>query len=51
MEKYKKVFESENIYYIKLNKTLIEEYLKMVNDPEVSNKKVIILKPLLMKKS
>ena len=38
MEKYKKVFESENIYYIKLNKTLIEEYLKMVNDPEVSNK-------------
>lgn len=38
MEKYKKVFESENIYYIKLNKTLIEEYLKMINDPEVSNK-------------
>lgn len=38
MEKYKKVFESENIYYIKLNKTLIEEYLKMVNNPEVSNK-------------
>ena len=38
MEKYKKVFESENIYYIKLNKTLIEEYLKMVNDSEVSNK-------------
>ena len=38
MEKYKKVFESENIYYIKLNKTLIEEYLKMINDPEVSKR-------------
>lgn len=38
MEKYEKIFESENIDYIKLNKLLIEDYLEMVNNPEVANK-------------
>lgn len=33
-----KVFESDNIIFIKLNENLIDEYLKMVNDPEVANK-------------
>lgn len=30
------IFESENIIFIKPNKYLIEEYLKMVNEPDVS---------------
>lgn len=38
MKNYEVVFESENIFYIKQNKSLIEDYLKMVNDPEVANK-------------
>ena len=35
---YQIVFESENIYYIKLNEKLINDYLIMVNDPEIANK-------------
>ncbi len=38
MEKYERIFESENIDYINLNKSLIEDYLEMVNHPEVANK-------------
>ena len=38
MSKYKKVFESEKIYYTKINKELIEDYLEMINDIEVANK-------------
>lgn len=35
---YEIVFESENIIYVKLNEKLINDYLIMVNDPEVANK-------------
>lgn len=35
MNKYNIVFESQNLYYVNLDKTLVNEYLKMVNDPEV----------------
>lgn len=38
MNKYEKVFESERIYYIKITKDLIEDYLEMINDIEVANK-------------
>ena len=30
------IFESDNIYFVKINKDLIDDYLKMVNNPEVS---------------
>lgn len=36
MNKYKIIFESENIIYIKLSENLINEYLLMVNDIEVA---------------
>ncbi len=35
---YQIVFESENILYVKLNKELINDYLVMINDPDVANK-------------
>lgn len=35
MKNEKIIFESENIYYIQVNELLINDYLKMVNDPEV----------------
>lgn len=35
---YTKVFESENIDYIKLSENLISDYLAMVNSKEVANK-------------
>ncbi len=35
---YQIVFESENIIYVKLNEKLINDYLIMINDPEVANK-------------
>ena len=35
---YEIVFESENIYYIKLDERLVNDYLIMVNDPNVANK-------------
>lgn len=35
MNKYEIIFESENILYIKINESLINDYLIMVNDPEV----------------
>lgn len=35
MNNYEIIFESDNIYYIKVNELLIDDYLKMVNDPEV----------------
>ena len=35
MDKYEIIFESENILYIKINENLINDYLIMVNDPEV----------------
>ncbi len=31
MGKYDVIFESENIFYVKLSYDLIEDYLKMVN--------------------
>ena len=34
--KNKIIFESDNIYFVKINKDLIDDYLKMVNNPEVS---------------
>ena len=35
MEKYDIIFESENIYYIKLSELLLNNYLKMYTDSEV----------------
>ena len=35
MENYNIIFESENIYYIKITELLVNDYLKMVNDPNV----------------
>lgn len=35
MNNYKIIFESENIAYVKVCESLINEYLTMVNDPEV----------------
>ena len=35
MTKYKKLFESENIYYIKMDKNLYNEYLKMYSNQEL----------------
>lgn len=35
---YQIVFESKNILYVKLNEGLINDYLVMINDPEVANK-------------
>ena len=35
---YQTVFESENILYVKLNEKLINDYLVMINDPDVANK-------------
>lgn len=37
-ERYEIVFESENIYYVKLDEKLVNDYLAMVNDPNVANK-------------
>lgn len=37
-QNYEVVFESENIYYVKLSKKLVNDYLIMVNDPNVANK-------------
>lgn len=33
---YEVVFESTNIYYVRLTKKLINDYLAMVNDPEIA---------------
>lgn len=33
--KYEIVFESEHIYYVKVNKNLINDYLNMINDKDV----------------
>ena len=35
MNNYEIIFESENILYVKINENLINDYLIMVNDPEV----------------
>ena len=35
---YEIVFESENIYYVKLDERLVNDYLIMINDPNVANK-------------
>ena len=35
---YQIVFESENIIYVKLNEKLINDYLVMINDPDVARK-------------
>lgn len=37
-ENYEIVFESANIYYVKLSEKLVNDYLIMVNDPNVANK-------------
>lgn len=37
-QRYEIVFESENIYYVKLDEKLINDYLIMINDPNVANK-------------
>lgn len=37
MKKYKLVFESENILYIHMSELLMDEYLKMYNNPEIQN--------------
>ena len=34
--KNKIIFESDNIYFVKINKNLIDDYLKMVNNIDVS---------------
>ena len=33
---YETVFESKNICFININKALVNDYLEMVNNPEVS---------------
>jgi len=38
MEKYKIIFESENIYYIQMSESLMNDYLKMYKDQEVQKK-------------
>ena len=38
MNKYAIVFGSERIFYTKITKDLIEDYLEMINDIEVANK-------------
>ena len=38
MEKYELMFKSQNINYVKLSENLINDYLIMVNDPEVASK-------------
>ncbi len=38
IKNYEVIFESANIYYIKLSENLINDYLIMVNDPNVANK-------------
>lgn len=35
MENYNIVFETDNIFYVKVDEKLINDYLTMVNDPEV----------------
>lgn len=45
MNKYEKVFESDNIIYIKLSENLIIEYLKMVNNPAIA--KMISKNPIV----
>lgn len=45
MNKYEKVFESDNIIYIKLSENLITEYLKMVNNPAIA--KMISKNPIV----
>lgn len=37
MNNFELIFESDNIQYVKLSEDLIDEYLLMVNDPEVAN--------------
>lgn len=36
MDKYKIIFESDNIIYVELSEDLISDYLKMINDPDVA---------------
>lgn len=36
MEKFNVVFDSKNINFVKVTKYLIDDYLKMVNNPDVS---------------
>lgn len=38
MKKFKKIFESERIDFVELSQDLIDDYLKMVNDPAVASK-------------
>lgn len=32
---YEKVLSSDNIVYVKLTESLVNEYLELVNDPEI----------------
>ena len=32
---YEKVLSSDNILYVKLTESLVNEYLELVNDPEI----------------
>ena len=43
MKEFEIIFESENIYYVNITEKLIDDYLEMINNPEVS--KFISLKP------
>ena len=38
MKTYEIVFESDKIYFCKVDYMFIEDYMKMINDPEVSSK-------------
>ena len=38
MKTYEIVFESDNIYFCKVDYMFIEDYMKMINDPNVSSK-------------
>lgn len=38
MEKYDIIFESDNIYYIKMSELLITDYLKMYTNQEIQKK-------------
>lgn len=38
MEKYKVLLQSENIDYVEVNESLINDYLKMINDEEIQKR-------------
>ena len=46
MENLELIFQSENIYYVKISEYLLKEYLKMYNNIEIQK---LLLKKILIK--